>query len=522
MFAKTFCKPGAFLTVVPSGLLTTLQYNSNGLLEKVMVGYESVKTSVPTDVFQAIYNNAIVPITIPVKGGTTWIAGVFYTDKEFFNEGILPKCNESLLLEDIAANPTEYRFYASDVESLAAAFTTPIVIRNWLNMSKFETLPGFVIPANLTETAFVQMVNTSRYPFKFPLISGYLVYEGTKKRYIPLDLTQTVVHKVGKRLDASGYIQGILHTSNGEVVVPYTDVIRFNINAQSSLVRTSKGKLIYSTCTDGKKRDKRTSRLVCSVCGNAFNAPASGPVCCTDDHCRSRLYPDICHFLNVLNLPEMTEDRFMKCIADGDIICLTDVLLLDEYKDLPIQASLGKLVEAVVPVSVCSDSSVFTLLANRCNNSVQTLTYYMNNPNRLIVDLNTDNLFVRRLVDWLSDGYNITTLTTLLEGGQVQMLSSVKKFEGAPIFRGKNILITGQFKHGDSHEVLSILQSYEATVYLSLDEAKGNISCVLVGEGGGQNGGIIQYARSNNIPIFDELPFFAKYEIDEDIQSNLL
>lgn len=523
MFAKTFCRPGAFLSVVPVGLRTTLQYNAEGLLEKVFIGYDdSERINVSNELLTIIGYYRLLPLSIPTKGGTTWVKGVLYTKREFFNEGTLPMCIEQSLISYFKENPSDYEFFGGHVESLATSFTSAMVIKNWLSMAKFSTLPSYIISSDLSEQSFVNMVNNDRFPFKFPLISGYMIHEMGKFKYVPLNLHQSVASKITKQLDVNGYISATIHTGAKDIVTSYADVVRLNINANSSVVQTENGNIIYSTCTDGKKRDKRSSKLTCSVCGNLFTAPSHGPVCCTDIHCRSRLYPDICHFLTVLDLPQMSHEKFLKHISSGNILCLTDVLLLDEYKDLPIKATLSKLLESIVPVGVCANKNVFALLANRCNNSVQTLRYYIQNPQRLIIDINAQDIFIRRLIDWLSDGYNCTTIETLLDCGQIELIGTDKKFEGAPIFRDRNILITGSFLHGDSIEISSILQSYDAKVLLTLNEVDSSVSCVLVGALGNQDGGIIQYAHQNNIPIFNEMEFFSKYEIDEDIQSNLL
>lgn len=523
MFAKTFCKPGAFLTVVPVGLRTTLQYNSNGLLEKVFVGYEeTARTNVSDVMLPILKSSKLVPLTIPTKGGTTWVKGVFYTDKLFNTSGVLPMCIENDILEDMKTNPSSYRFYAGNVYSLAASFQAVMTIRNWLSMAKFEVLPGFIIPSNLTNEAFNRMVFTNRYPFKLPIFSGYMIYEGNKFRYLPLNMSQVVVTRVSRFNDENGYIKANLSTGSRDdnMTVQYTDVIKFNIHTNTLLVRNSKGKIMYSMTTDSKKRDKRSNKLTCSVCGKVFFAPESGPVTCDDEHCRSRLYPQVNHFLKTLNLPEMSSERFNALINSGDLICLTDVLLLDEYRELDIITTLDKLIQSVVPVEVCSDSTIFTMFANRCSNSVTTLKYYLDNPSRLVTDLNINSIFVRRLVKWLSDGYNITTLTTLIESSQVKLLSTFKKFDGAPIFRDKVILITGKFLHGELSDIVGILQSYEAKVVTQYEPG---VHCLLVG-GHMENidGKVIHDAKSANIPIFGELEFFNQYGIDEDLETNLL
>lgn len=520
MFAKTFCKPGAFLSVVPLGLRTTIQYNANGLIEKVFVGYDDTKTNVSDTLLPVLKSSKIVPLSVPIKGGTTWVKGVFYTTREFFDEGVLPMCIESSMLEDIKVNPQDYTFYAGNVDSLASSFKAVMTIRNWLSMSKFNLLPGWIIPADLTNEAFIKMVDTERFPFKFPLISGYMIYEGAHFFYLPLNLQQCVVTKVTRFNDESGYIKAKLQTADKDIVVQYSDAIRYNINTQTALVQNKDGKILYATCSDGKKRDKRTNKLTCSVCGKQFLAPQTGPVTCDDIHCRSKLYPDVCKFLKVLNLPEISHERFAKLIASGHIVCLTDIFLLDEYKELTTSITLGKLLEAVVPVDVCSDTSVFTMFANRCDNSTQTFRYYIENASRLITDLNLNSIFVKRLIDWLQDGYNVTTLDTLLEIENIKIITKDKKFDGAPIFRGKTILITGKFLHGDMTEIISILQSYEAKVVTQYVD---HIDCVLVGDlKDGIDGKVIQLAKANGVPMFDEGAFFSEYGIDEDLASNLL
>lgn len=521
MFAKTFCKPGAFLSIVPVGLRTTLQYSATGTLEKIFVGYDdNNRTNISSEILKTVKEKKLVPLVIPVKGGTTWVKGVFYTSKRFSDKGVLPMCIENSIISDIKQNPSDYNFYAGNVDSLATSFRGALTIRNWLSMSKFNLLPSWVIPADMNRESFIKMVGTEKYPFQFPLISGYMIYEGNEFRYLPLCLVQSVVSKVCRYNDPDGNIRATLVTDSKDIFVNYSDVIRYNIHTNTLVVQEPEGRIVFTDVTDNKKRDKRSAKLTCSICGKTFIAATSGPVCCDDIHCRSKLYPDIVHFLKVLNLSGMDYLRFAKLVESGEILCLTDVLLLDEYKELVIETTLDKLIESVVPVSVCSDPSVFTMFASSCNNSVKTLQYYLDNPQKLITDLNISSVFVKRLIEWLSDGYNVSTLITLLESKQITLISSNKKFQGAPIFRDMTILITGRFKHGDMGEIISILQSYEAKVVTHIEP---NIKCLIVGDlKENIDGRLVKYARESNIAIFDESDFFSRYEIDEDLTSNLL
>lgn len=520
-FAKTVCKPGAFLTVVPVGLLTTLQYNSNGILEKITLGYDSTDTKNITDkLIGPIKESKIAPLTIPTKGGTTWITGVFHTERQFFNEGNLPNCLYESILSDIQNNAKDYNFYAGAVESLASSFKSVMTTRNWLSMSKFNVLPGFLIPADLNNDGFEKMVNTERYPFKYPLISGYIIHQSGEFKYCPLNLIQSVVTRVTKYLASDGSVRATLASDLKFSDVNYSDVIRYNIHPNTAIIEKADSKIIYSSPVDNKKRDKRSDKLTCTVCGKTYIASKSGQVICDDIHCRSRLYPHICHFLKVLNLPEMEFNRFKQLIKDNEILCLTDILILPEYRELEIVRPLAKLIESVVPVDVCADSSVFTVLASRCSNSAKTLKYYIDNPIRIASDLDINSLFMHRLIEWLNDGYNVTTLETLLEADNITVETQSKKFDGPPIFRDKTIAITGNFKHGDMNEIISILQSYGAKVVTQYDSSVG---CLIVGDLKEHiDGKIIKQVKSAGVPIFDESQFFSTYDIDSDLTSNNL
>lgn len=520
MFAKTFCKPGSYLTVVPVGLRTTLQYNANGVLEKIFNGYSDDKSLISSDIVDVIKKSKLVPIKIPTKGGTTWVEGVFYTDKIFNVSGVLPMCIESSILSDIVKNPKNYSFYAGRVESLAASFKAVLTLRNWLKMSAFNTLPMFLIPDRLTNEAFIKMVNTSNYPFKFPLVSGYMIFSGDSYSYRPLNLVQRVVKSVDRFTDEQGYIKAtVADTDSQTSVCQYSDVLNYSIDSDTIIVSKPDGKLLYST---SQPKLSKIHKITCSTCGNVFMSPNAGPVCCSDPHCVSRLYPNVIRMMNVFNLPVLPYDKFKKYADKKKILCLTDVLLLPEYKSCSISCNIAKLLQAVVPVDVCADAAEFVRISYLCNNSSKTLRYYIENPDRLRIDLSQslNSLMLSRLVNWISEPYNASTLLTLLDLDQITLVETDKKFDGAPIFRGKTIAITGKFKHGDSAEVVSILKSYDADVTINIQE---KADCLIVGDlREGIDGKSIQFAREHNIATFAESEFFAQYGIDDDISANLL
>lgn len=520
MFAKTFCKPGSYLTIVPVGLRATLQYNANGVLEKIFNGYSDDKSNVSSELLDVMKKSKLVPLVVPIKGGTTWVEGVFYTSKTFNKSGVLPMCIEPDMILDIKCNPDKYSFYAGRVDSLAASFKAVLTLRNWLKMASFNTLPMYLIPDKLTNEAFIKMVNNGKYPFKFPLISGYMIFEGTDHKYRPLNLTQRIVKSVQKFTDESGYIKAtITDTTKHDSIHQYSDVLTYCIDKDSMLVSKSNGELIYSTT---QSTLPKVNRIICSCCGNNFMSPKSGPVACSDPNCPSKLYPQVIRMLSAFELPIIEYSKFKTYLDKKKVQCLTDIFLLPEYKDALIATTLPKLLEAAVPPDVCADNSEFMKISCTCNHSSKTLRYYIENPDRLRIEMaeQINSLMLRRLVDWISQPYNASTLLTLLDLDSINVIETDKKFDGAPIFRNKTIAITGKFSHGDLSEIASILRSYEATVTINI---QGDADCLVIGDlNENIDGKSIQLARENNITMFSESQFFAQFEIDDDITSNLL
>lgn len=520
MSAKTFCRPGSFFEVVPIGLQVTLQYSSKGLLEKVFIGYNAMKSESGKELLSSIKANKLVPPSIQTKGGTTWVEGVFYTDTVISESGLSPYCNNHEMISGIIENTIPVQFYAGRVESLAASFQGFNVIRNWLQMNNFNILPGFLMPAGVNNEGIMNMIFDKNYPFTRKSVSGYMIFDTNDQRYKPLNNRQRLVKKVMKFRDVNGYIRATIQTTDGDITVPYSDVVKFNINANTLIHLDVKGKIIDSELTDAKKRDKRSSKLTCDICGKPFNVPLSGSVRCTDPHCSSNLYQDICHMLNTFNLPGMSGDRFEEVIKSKEVTTLTDVLLLPEYHDLHLELTLAKVVEGCVPVAICPSTTVFSLLANTCNNSLKNLEYYIQNPDKIATELTIKNVFVANLIKWLNDSYNVLTLQTLLYSPQITLLTTSKKFDGAPIFRGQYIFVTGDFEHGPLSEIIAIISSYDANV---VTEYSPEVKLAVVGDHMSSiDGKSLSECKASGIKVWSESEFFAHFGIDEDLKTNLL
>ena len=245
-----------------------------------------------------------------------------------------------------------------------------------------------------------------------------------------------------------------------------------------------------------------------------------GLMTCSNPYCTSLLYPKIERFCKVLGLDVLSKEQFDKYVEDSELQIFPDVLLLPEYKDIKIKKNLWELIFACIPMDVGVDKQWLIKFCNRCNNNYKTVKYYFDGPIRIYTEL--DMNVSRRFANWLSIPRNILELDTIINSEQIELAvkDKVMSFDGAPIFRNKTIYITGTFKHGSLAEIRAILESYSAVVVTDFDQ---HIQCVLVGDIKEDiEGQAILAARELHLPIFSESEFFAKYEIDSDLEKYLL
>ena len=519
MYVRNCLCSGDFLTVVPVGLPLTLQYNAKGLLEIVYQGYDSDRVDISSKVLGILRSQNTVPVKIPIQGGTTWVKGVLYTSETYYSDGLIPEAITDDIISAYIDRPNKFNFFAGNVESLATVFRGAAPIRNWLSAAKFNVLPGWIISGELTRDRFIQMVNTDLFTFKFPLIMSYMIYRGQETHFVSTRLKQFVVHKIVRFTDEYGYIKAKLSNKSESVsiCVDYSDIIKFNIHTSALIVVDCYGNIIYTLNT--KKHDKVSPNINCTTCGKSFKAPSSGQVMCPDIHCMSRIYPNLVHFLKVLNLPDLDKCTYDKYVSAGKLTCIPDVLQLSEYSDIKIPVTLAQLLSAIVPASVVSDYATFSAFANRCNNNVRSFCYYIHHPDMIYLDLHLSTVPSLKLRQWLEDPSNVLDIDALIDTPQLDIVETNQKFDGAPIFRGKTIMITGDFQHGSHSDIESILKSYSANVVTQFSE---NVHCVLTGSTLENIDGVsVRNAHNLGIPVYDEISFFNTYEIDKDLSENL-
>lgn len=533
-FAKTFCAPSSTVSAVPVGLPAILEYNEYGLLKGISIGFSEDLDPQYVDPDVEKYDSfkflevakKLVPTSININGGTTWVYGVFYSDRVPTDEGIVPQCLYSSYIKDLISGG-RYEFYAGYVSSLAATFQGPLIVRNFLSSSGFNMLPQAVVPVNMTDETIQMMMSPGTNSFNKVFIAGFFIFENLECRYSPTSLLQVnVTEDIEPFVGDDGFLKGQVRTESGRTYLfHYSAVVNHAVSKGTTLLLETPDLTILST---RKGKDVQvvpvatTMQVKCPVCKKVYIVGGNdSPVQCDDPHCLSRLYRDACKMLSTLGLPGMSYNSYRALVDSKKIICLTDLLSLPPCAEMKVEISLAGALSAVVPTEACPSYEMLEKLSNKCNHNPEVLVYYLNNPRRIETDLDIIDPMVRKLIGWLEDPYNVSTITTVLS--YVTIKDKVQKFDGDPIFRGNTFVLTGKFKRGDYPEISSIIMSYAATVLPDIDTGDDLPDAVIVGSlHDGVSGKVIQKAKMHNIPIWEEDDFFVRYEIDQDIANNLL
>lgn len=519
MFLKNLLRSGDFVELVPIGIQLTLQYNESGNLEKVYNGFGSDRADITNSILSTLISNKTVPAKIHITKGTSWVRGVLYTGELLSASGKLPNAVNDSLLKKYFEMPSQFNFFAGTFDSTATHFKGATPIRQCLTIDKFKLLPGKLIPSNFDRKSFEAWVYGEQYPFIAPMITDYILFRKETTRFVSTRLSQFLVSDVVKTVDTNGYIKAKIFKSGSTdyIIVDYSDVIRLNIHKSTLVVLDGDNQIIYAKPT-GKVNESQISQLLtCTFCGKVFKSPVSGSVQCQDVHCISRMIPRINQFLSNMKMPMFDTDVISKWISNSDIISIPDLFLLPEYSKLSIETTLSTLLRALVPVSLIQNDSIFMQFSAACTNNIKTFQYYIHHTDGIETDLGISHPDLRKFITWLSDGYNVSDIDTLLETSQIVIKQVDRVFDGPPIFRGKTILITGDFIRGTMLEISGILKSYAANVTTEFSDA---IDCVVVGgKGENSDGKSINCAKNLCIPVIEEDRFFAQYEIDSDLRG---
>lgn len=504
-------KPGDFVTLVPLGLPMTLQYNISGNLEKVFVGNTSNRRDITASCMTKLLDSGKVPGRISLQKGTSWVIGVLYTNATIKKFGVLPSAIESDLESAFLDNPNAFNFFAYNIECTSLRFSGHVHIRQYLRISKFNVLPGWFVPAAITDSMVTQWMSDPTFTFN-PIVTDMVIFRGEAIEVSSMGISQCIVKSKKQYVDDNGYvkIEVLLSDNDSKMYLHYTEAAKYGVTAGTVLYLDQHHQIFYSKFGD---LSEYKSHLICPFCGKYYDVPTDGTVQCQNKHCGSKLIPEIIHFMTVLNLP-MPSTSIRDIVYGDRLNSISDFLLVEKVSGIEITASLSSIIRSLVPVSVLPNARPIHDFVVACASNPETVKYYANNPGLITSDLNLHGPEVDKLILWFEDGFNVSELITIMESENVTIVESEKRFDGAPIFRNKLIYITGSFIHKDIAEILTSYAAKVTSVFTN------SVDCVLIG-GTNENidGKSINAAKNIGIPISNEVAFFAAYGIDADLNN---
>lgn len=517
---------GEFFVPLPVGFPLTLKYDENGVLVQVCKGYERGGEDVSSIFLYSFVNDHIVPNKVALKKGTTYVSGILYTSAELKGCGKLPECKYDDIISKYKDSRKGFKFFALSVTSLSAVFNGAVNIRQWLTFSKFTVPQGILLSSKTCGDVDTYLFNHgnddiwSNINFKFPKIPEYVIFSTKSVEYGSFDIFENKVSSTKQYILDSGVIdcKVKLEAGKDDMSVPYSEVVKYNIQKNTTLIYDKNLNILYSQFS-GNKRVSDT--ILCSSCGKLIKVPKFGVTTCSDVNCNSRLYPRVKQFLTTLHLPYIDFSRYEEvCKSKGLDFHVPDILDIDEYKDVELKCTVFELLRAITPKFVMPDDSVLLQFCNTCKNASGTVQYYLQFPNDIQIDISYDiQNSMKPVVDWYSNSDNMKDLVSVFHNDKIKIVSENIQFDGAPIFRNTSIVITGKFIHGSYDVITSILKGYGAEVDTEVDE---NTDCIVTGSMMENiSGHVIKQGRKYNVPIIDENEFFSMYDIDSDLRENL-
>lgn len=525
MFVKNFLRAGDFVSVVPCGVPLTLQYNAEGLFESCFVDWDISKSGRISNkaIFKYLIENSLIPRRISVKSGTTFIFGVLYSAHIVQTSGQLPNCWKYELLDGLKANSFKFNFFASHLHSMSAPFKGASPIRKWLKMSGFNIVPGFVVPVNLTEELFENLVNTDDFTFRWPLLSHLNVFTSTGDVEIySTELTESKILNIKLTVSDSGQFLANIYTDTPGVVIvkDYSEVLKFKLHVDDYIVYSTDNSCytILSNVSKQSESMQVPTSLVCPYCKRNVPVVVFSDTFCQSLHCPSKLYLNTSRYLNILGFPEISREYYDNLVIQtSGKFMISDILKCSVLDSLEVSVDIATILRSLVPPTVLVGKKNFETLCNKFNRSLDSIYYYLDNPEHLLVDFNLEEVVYLKLVRWLADTINVCNIknTISCDKVHVSLFSNSSNIEYSPIFRNKIFILTGKFVSGSILEMRNLLRDYGAkdVIFGSWEDGA---DCLLIGSSKEDvNSSIVNSARTSGCAIFDELEFFNKYGLLE-------
>ena len=509
---------GDVVIPMPIGIDATLQYGPDGTLEKIYKGFDGAK-DITNSVMDFARTHNWLPLSISVTGGTSWVRGLFYTGIKFIPEklgNISTEFDDSLtrLLSDY---PQQFNFFAVDFKSTAFAIKGYRNINSWLNSGLFKTLKSIVILTG-THNTFSQDV-MDIFPFPFPEISGYYIYHGVDTSYIPTNIVKRRLISLQSCLDPYGYVfYRCIFDDNSTQALSY-DVVADSCIEDDDIIYQHNHQLLSVSHPHSSHISHDYTHYSCPVCGRVTKYEGQSAMICSNLDCTSRIFFDINTLLEALKLPSLDYNQYTEEVDRGSISKLEDVLSIVPYRNMPISSSISDLIDGLIPFEQLRNRSLLHEFVSKCCNNLLTVRSYLTtDASTISTDLRIDIKNACKLKAAFTDRM-VRLFNKIIELPNFELVDGIT-YQNAPIFRNKTIAITGDFVHGVTSQIIAILNSYGASVKTHFDDS---CDCLIVGDKNENVSGLdVRRATKKRKDVFTEGYFFAYYEIDADMQSQLI
>lgn len=518
MTSRNFLKAGDLVEPIPLGILLSVKYQPSGSIQSVDAKFSEddvTDSKLNKQCLDILTSKQLVPNSILTQNGTVSVFGVLAINRLTVVCGDIPYTQYSKIAELAESSNCSCKFYALDAECTNIILANGVYTRNWLKFQKFELLPGVTLPLKNHEEALDNAILNS--DIRYSSIIGYYSFSKSERILNLLNYHLVQVNKINDYLDESGYLHTNIECKYSEIndlitlnTSYYESIIKFNLKVGDYIIIDENNSIVMKYY--GNDHKLNSNEYTCKVCGRKYEVVDDFTVC-PNTRCMSHMYNDVYHLLSTFGVSRgkiLSYNEYQDLVKAKNIEKLSDVLKLDIYSNTQFSLSLYKILDACISEELLRDRKPIWELCSACNHSYSSIMHYIDNPQDIFVDL---QVYAPQLVSWLYDNADI--VNEICELPNVNVVESVKKFEGAPIFRDRSICITGTFRHGSLSDVSSILMSYSANVtsYKTCD-------IVVVGDiKENVDGRAINFAKAHNITVMDESDFFALYEIDDDLNK---
>lgn len=531
---------GNSVAILPFGVPVKLEYGEKGLLKQVSIYTNTDFKTETTDDWHTLYDtfvkNKIVPLSISLKEGTSYIYGILkpldsiettLLSKYTSISGYLPEITVTSMLDDFYSDTKSFKFVAGTVESKATLFSTSISIRQWLIGAGFDIARNFIVSYPLNIEKILEQTGMKE-DTAYPLISGYIEWSKQgQSTFYPTNLLHLHIADTHIEFNDDGQVKElVIFDDNPEISSIYLDlyyVVTNNVLVGDSLVIDSDTKdILYHNKDTANFLKKVEEHYNCPVCHSPIFVHNTGSTC-KNPHCATHTYKDALQLISTLHLP-LTFNSYNEYI----MACKNYINEFGSYKisdlidwisdDKVISTDLYTVLRAAIPKRILPLSDSVQYLINQSNGSLETIMFYFRNPDRMNIDFALNAHVYNKFLTWIRDEFNCNNIAYIFSNSKISLKKQIDAlFDGEPILRKYHFCLTGRFRHGSFDDVSRILQSYKAKVSTNYTA---DINAVVTG---GLNeeidGRILRKAKADNISIISEDDLFNLYEIDEDLQK---